>query len=389
MHESVERIVESSDALREQQARDDEAGKLTDATLKILQHSGGLRLLQPKSLGGYEESPLVFGEWVRAVGRANSAAGWVAGVVGVHPFHIAYMDERLRNEVYGDDPETLTATPGTPAGKVTRVDGGYRFSTQVGYSTGCDHAEWFILVAVLVDEDGQAVTPRQVVEVTVPRADVEIIDGSWNMMGLMGSGSNTIRVRDAFVPAYRTLDSPTLYAGGYADRQAPGSIYGLPYSNVFCYAISSGLFGLAGGFLDRYTEYLRARVGAGVGAAKTDPYQQRAFTNAVNTLESSIVHVDAVLDDLLAAVRQGRTMTVADRVRFRAAQVTASQRVISAINELYQLAGSAGRRTGQPIEQYFRDFQVGASHFGVDPAVMYAPYVTVILDPDADIAGAF
>jgi len=74
MHESVERIVESSDALREQQARDDEAGKLTDATLKILQHSGGLRLLQPKSLGGYEESPLVFGERV-LLARPVSEAG--------------------------------------------------------------------------------------------------------------------------------------------------------------------------------------------------------------------------------------------------------------------------------------------------------------------------
>lgn len=107
MHESIAHIHKNADLLRQQAQESDELGKLTEDTVRVLKESGGIRLLQAKDSGGFEEHPNVFFEWVRAVAQYSPSAGWIAGVVGVHPWEIALMDRRLQEEIYGEDP-----TPG-------------------------------------------------------------------------------------------------------------------------------------------------------------------------------------------------------------------------------------------------------------------------------------
>ena len=85
MHKAVEYIHEHAQVLREQHAASDELGRLTDIAADVMRQSGGIRMLQAKSHGGYETDPTDFYEWVRAVARYNPSAGWMAGVLGVHP----------------------------------------------------------------------------------------------------------------------------------------------------------------------------------------------------------------------------------------------------------------------------------------------------------------
>ena len=123
MHEAVAKIHESAHILREEAPKCDELGKLTEKTVRVLKESGGVRLLQSKEFGGYEADPTDFFEWVRAVAQYSPSAGWIAGVVGVHPWEIALMDHRLQEEIYGEDPDTWTASPYAPFGRATRGRG--------------------------------------------------------------------------------------------------------------------------------------------------------------------------------------------------------------------------------------------------------------------------
>ena len=117
MHEAIAHIHKNADLLREEAPKSDELGKLTDETVRVLKESGGIRLLQAKESGGYEADPKDFYEWVRAVAQYSPSAGWVAGVVGVHPWEIALMDPKLQEEIYGTDPDTWTASPYAPVGR--------------------------------------------------------------------------------------------------------------------------------------------------------------------------------------------------------------------------------------------------------------------------------
>ena len=96
MHESIQRIHESAHILREEAPKSDDLGVLTEKTAQVMRESGGIRLLQARDLGGAEEHPNTFFEWVRAVASNSPSAGWIAGVVGVHPWEISMFDPTLQ-----------------------------------------------------------------------------------------------------------------------------------------------------------------------------------------------------------------------------------------------------------------------------------------------------
>ena len=78
--------------------------------------------------------------------RARAAAGWINGVVGVHPYQLAYADPRVADEVWAQD-----STPGSPRPTRRRrrqpVDGGYIFNGRWQFSSGTDACDWIILGA--------------------------------------------------------------------------------------------------------------------------------------------------------------------------------------------------------------------------------------------------
>ena len=140
------------------------------------------------------------------VARYNPSAGWIAGVVGVHPWEVALMDERLQDEIYGADPDVWTASPYAPHGRAVPTVDGFRFSGNWSYSTETDHCDWVILGGIVEPAEGeQRSGPPDVRHFILPRGDYEIVEDSWHVMGLEGTGSKDIRITDQFVPEYRTI----------------------------------------------------------------------------------------------------------------------------------------------------------------------------------------
>jgi len=362
MHEAVARIHEAAALLRAEHARSDDAGRLTDRAAQVLRESGGIRMLQAASHGGYEANPLDFFEWVRAVARYNPSAGWIAGVVGVHPWEIALADPRLQDEIYGADPNTWVASPYAPQGRGKKVDGGFLFSGEWQYSTGTDHCGWVVLGGLVTDANGEFEGFPDVRHFFLPRGDYEIVEDSWHVMGLAGTGSKNIRVTDAFVPEYRTMGHFALGDGGYGDRRPDAVLYQLPFGCVFSAAISSATFGIARGALDAYRDYMVTRISALGVVGKTDPFQQEALAEAEADLAAGIVHVDAMIADWVRRATEGEQFTVADRLEFRRNQVRAVQRVLFSVDKLFSRAGSAAVWTTRPIERFWRDLRTGGSH---------------------------
>ncbi|GAB3205899.1 hypothetical protein GCM10027262_12910 [Nocardia tengchongensis] len=64
------------------------------------------------------------------------------------------------------------------------------------WSSGCDHADWVVVGGPVV-KDGK---PVDFGSFLIPRSDYRI-DDVWRVVGLRGTGSNTIVVEDVFVPA--------------------------------------------------------------------------------------------------------------------------------------------------------------------------------------------
>ena len=380
MREAVEYIHKNSDILREQHRESDERGVLTEAARDILLKSGGMRLLQAKSHGGSEASPLEFFEWVRAVGRFNPSAGWIAGVVGVHPWEVALVDPKLQDEIYLANPDTWVASPYAPQGRAIRERDGYRLTGEWQYSTGTDHCNWVVLGGIVTDESGAVGRPPEIRHFFLPRGDYEIVADSWQVMGLSGTGSKDIRVKAALVPEYRTMLHGALSEGEYASRRSDTLLYHLPFGCIFSAAIAAGTFGIAEGALEAYRSYMATRISAMGVIGKTDPFQQEALAEAEADLAAAISHVDAMITLWMDQLAKGNPITKGQRLEFRRNQVRAVQRVLFAVDKLFSRAGSAAIWKTRPLERYWRDLRTGGTHICDMADVIYGAWANHVFE---------
>ena len=87
-------IDELLPTLRERAQETEDLRKLPDANVKALEDIGFFKLLQPEQWGGLQCDPTVFYEAVRRLASACGSTGWVAGIIGVHNWHLALFDQQ-------------------------------------------------------------------------------------------------------------------------------------------------------------------------------------------------------------------------------------------------------------------------------------------------------
>jgi alkylation response protein AidB-like acyl-CoA dehydrogenase len=363
MHETQAHIATHAEALRAELLPSDDEARLTDRAVELLRASGGMRLLQAKDLGGFEEHPNEFFDWVIRVGTEHPSAGWVAGVVGVHPWEISIMHPTLQEEVFGSDPDVLTASPYAPFGRAVPVDGGFRFSGRWPYSTGTDHAGWIILGGMVADGSGAAVSPPDVCHVVLPRGDWSIVEDSWDVMGLRGTGSKDVVVEDVFVPAHRVAEAARMYDGSYARERRPDSpLFQMMFGLMFPAAIAAGTFGVARHAIRAFGDAMEGRTSVAGTPARTRAIRLARLACAEADVEASIAHFRSSIAALHDHVDAGGEISLDQRHLFRRDQVRATGRCVEAIDRLFLHSGSRATGDTHPVSRAWRDLHVASTH---------------------------
>ncbi len=368
----LDKTLELADQLREQAVQAEKIGKLTDETVKVMKEAGHIRLLQPAKHGGLEVHPREFAETVMALAALDPAAGWINGVVGVHPYQLAYADPRVAAEIWADDVDTWVASPYAPQGIARPVEGGYIFNGRWQFSSGTDHCEWIFLGAIKSDADGKVEMPPQMLHMILPRKDYTIVEDSWDVVGLRGTGSKDVIVKDAFVPEYRVMDAFKVM-DGTAQREAgmTETLYLMPWSTMFPLGISSATVGICEGALAAALDYQRERVNASGVAVKDDPYVMYAIGEAAADINAARQELLANVDRIYDMVDAGKEVSFEDRAAGRRTQVRAVWRAISAVDEIFARCGGNAARMDKPLQRYWRDAHVGQAHAIHVPGTVY------------------
>lgn len=380
----LDKVNEIADQLRDQAAEAERLGQLPDQTVKMLKAAGNIRLLQPKTHGGYEVHPREFAETVMATAALDPASGWINGVVGVHPHQLAYADPRVQEEVWGTDQDTWMASPYAPQGIARPVDGGYIFNGRWQFSSGTDHCDWIFLGAMLGDDEGKPVMPPTMFHMILPRKDYEIVEDSWDVVGLRGTGSKDVIVKDAFVPDYRVMNGMEVM-DGTAQRESglTQTLYRMPWSTMFPLGITAAVIGIAEGALAAHLDYQRDRVTAAQTAVKDDPYVLYAIGEAAADINAARQELLANVDRIYDLVDSGVEVSFADRAAGRRTQIRAAWRAVMAVDQIFSRSGGNAMRMDKPLQRYWRDAHTGLAHaihvpgtvfhasalssFGVDP----------------------
>ena len=347
--------------LRERALRTEQNRKLLPETVADFVAAGFYRILQPARYGGYELSPLTLFRVVMELAKGCPSSAWCLGLITVHNWELALMEPKASEDVWGADPNTRFSSSYAPFGNVTRVEGGFRISGRWSWSSGCDHCSWVILGGIAPRFEPNA--PPDLRAFLIPRTDYEIVD-VWNVMGLCGTGSNDIVVKDAFVPEHRTHQFAHSFMmadpgrGTFTSRN-----YKYPFGVIFAYSLSTVALGMADGALEAFRADMKGRLGAYDGAkAMEDPFVRHRLAEAEAIIRGLHTRIDANFAEMDRLIDNREAIPLNVRVRNKWDAQWIAKEAQKAVELLFKASGARGLRNESPMQRYFRDVHAASNH---------------------------
>src|SRR3989440_6746972 len=228
--------------LRDRASKTEELRRLPPETERDLHDAGLFRIVQPKRVGGAELDYVALVDCADALGQADASVAWNFANLASHHWMLGMFDPRAQDAVWKQDPDALIASSFIfPAGRARKADGGYVLSGHWPFSSGVLSSDWNMLAGVVAsDDEADGIEYRLFL---LHKNDFKIND-TWNATGLCGTGSNDVKVTDAFVAEYMSVAISDLTGG-----PTPGSVanpdppYALPGFSLFPYVLSGAGLG--------------------------------------------------------------------------------------------------------------------------------------------------
>jgi alkylation response protein AidB-like acyl-CoA dehydrogenase len=182
------------------------ARRLHPRVVACLIDTGLCRLAVPTNLGGYEADPLVGLRVYEELAAAEASVAWIAWNNQLNCLTSPHLADAPRAGLFGD-PRLLFANSTRPSGRGVAVEGGFRVSGRWSLVSGCELADWILVMCVITDgTEAHQVAPGvpETRMAYLPKGSYRILD-TWHVGALRGTGSHDVVVDEVFVPAERTF----------------------------------------------------------------------------------------------------------------------------------------------------------------------------------------
>ena len=351
--ESVQPVLE---LVSERAAAGREGRQVPDEVVAAIKETGMMRAFLPSQWGGLEVTPQEFFEALIAIAERDMGTAWITGIIAVHAYQLAIMNEQALADVYKDDPDTCVSSSYNPMGaKAELADGGLMLSGRWGWSSGSHHCSWVLLGGIVPGEGYRTFL--------VPRSDYEIED-TWFVYGLQSTGSNDIVIdKPVFVPDYRThkrLD------GFNCVHDQSNPIYSIPWAQLFVRIVSTPAIGAVRHAVDVFC--------ANAATSSSDPTKLQGdpdITQRVAQTLNDADEVEAILfrnfDRMVSAVQAGQEIPMLDRVQYRYQAGAVIDRLIGAVDRLFDVGGGRSVYDGSELQNIWRDIHIARAHVANNP----------------------
>lgn len=347
--------------LRRYQDEIEREQRLSPELVAEMHAAGFYRLTLPRSLGGLQADPLTYIRVVELLAEGAGSVGWNVANNGVATLVSLGLPADGVQEIFPKGHRNVIAgTAVQGGGQAVQVEGGYRVSGRWTFGTGCHEAAWMLGSFQILD-NGE---PRRRDDGGLfwrglfPRAEVEVIPGSWDVTGLRGTGSFDWTVKDFFLPARRTM----IHAGVPLDNQWghwPGMTYALPAQAWVGPHQCAVITGLARAGINALIELAAEKTPRGrTGRLCDNPQVQDAVGRADAILNAGRLYRNAMIADLWNTLAAGRETTLEQRARCRLAAVHAADCARQAMDLMFRHGGSTSFKTGSRLAEVWRDLQV-------------------------------
>jgi len=338
--------------------------RVPDENIALLKGIGMHRAFQPKVYGGLEISLPEFADCVAALAGACGGTAWAFSLLCTHSHQLAMFPKQLQDEIWGENPDATASSSIAPFGRIQEVEGGIIFNGEMGWSSGCDHAEWAIVGFNRFNEQGE----KSYCFAVIPRRDYEIRD-NWYAIGMRGSGSKTLVIKDAFVPEHRIQAAKDMMEGrsaGYG-LYPESKIFYAPYRPYFASGFAAISLGIAERMLEAFKEKTRNRVraytGASVGTAT--PALMR-LAESTHQVAAARAFLEKTWQEHAEHGERKQYPSRETLAFWRTNQAYAVKMCIEAVDRLFSAAGATSWFDDNELQRLFRDSHMTGAHAYTD-----------------------
>jgi len=333
--------------------------ELPDAIVDAMVERGIFKMLLPKSIGGAELDPLTYTAVLETLAAADGSCAWSLGQNSGCSMTAPYLDREIAREIFGGPRGILAWGPELPgAGRCVAVTGGYRVTGQWGFATGSRHATWIGCHVPVFEEDGNPrLLPngRQTVRtMLVPKSEATIID-NWQVLGLRGTGSDSYRFDNHFVPqAY------TAIRDNDAERHEANPLYQFTSGMIYAMSFSHVSLGIARGAYDAFIAIARDKIPRGSkGTLRTNNVIQSQVSQCWARLRSSRAYLRGVIAEMWEEAQKTGRIGAEHHPELRLASTWAIHQARDVVATVYHAAGASAIFESNPLERKMRDIHAG------------------------------
>lgn len=357
-------------ALRAQAIETERRRAVAGETLALFREAEFFRILAPARFGGLELDFGTMMDVASEIGRGCGSSAWLCGLGMIHRWLLALFPLQAQVDVCGDDPDGIITGSYAPQGIAQPTTGGYRIPAgKWSFSSGIDHSRWSVIGVMFPPAKNETMPTRGLL--LVPASDYRIED-DWYASGLAGTGSKTIVIDDVFVPEHRKLTFPQAVSGG-----APGTLvnenplYRVSFMAGMPCALAAPAFGIVQGAVEDATASLTRQLtrgaagGAGNRVSEFAAIQTR-MAEATAALDAARLLLYRDCEELLAAVRNGETVSVDMRIRNRRNHAFAVRLAVQAVDALNETTGGRGLYLDNAVQRAWRDVHAISKHIALN-----------------------
>jgi len=332
--------------------------------VELIKSTGFHRAFQPKKYGGLEISLPEFADCVAALAGACGGTAWAISLLATHSHQMAMFSAKAQEEFWGENPNATASSSIAPFGKTEEIEGGVLFNGEMAWSSGCEHADWAIVGFLRLNDQGEKSYSFGV----IPRSEYDIKD-TWFAAGMRASGTNTLIIKDIFIPNHRIQAAKDMMEGksdGFG-LYPESKIFYTPYRPYFACGFSAISLGIAERMLTVYKEKTKNRVRAytGVNVGTATPALMR-LAESTHQVAAARAFLEKTWDEHAEYGANKQYPTREELAFWRTNQAYAIKMCIAAVDRMFEAMGGACWVGDNEAQRLFRDSHMTGAHAYTD-----------------------
>lgn len=350
----VERVKRITPLLRAESDEIERGRRLTPKALDAIHSQGLYRVMLPQAYGGDEARPADAVLFTEALAQADGSVVWCVGQAAICGMAIAYVQPHVARTIWGDDPRGALAWGFAQGAKAKVVEGGYLVTGQWGFGSGGHHATWLGGHCQVELPDGSLLRDARgnpVERTMLMRQEQVSWEENWDVIGLRGTGSDTYRVKDLFVPADFTVRRDV-----DEERVFHAPLYQFSTTNMYASCFAGVMLGFARRQLDNFKELAGSKVPSSTTSVmRNSPVVQLFVAQQEAKLRQARAYLLQQLRESWDQVIAQGSLSLEDKALIRLAATSAIHRAREVCESCYQEAGTTAIFESQPFERITRD----------------------------------